>query len=292
LQNKQENKIQNNSNGFTLIELIIVLVILAILAAFTIPAMLGFVGNSKEKLCESARSDCLRYYQTQATEKLPITREEAIPILAKAIQNSYGDATIENNVAKGVCPAGGEYNLAECRFEFENGYYRLKEVPCSVHHDKNSSRPNLDKTKSLADKLLEALGLKPSEQEKFISEFYKENNNALLSVDEIDLKAIFGEDWQEKLYKNPSELYWRPLTVEVGGKPTYINFANDKNDGTKGNWAAYIVEVNGVYYRSTQKSWNGQAATTSVAGPSGGTRFNHEDELNKWLLEKGFEKVE
>ena len=108
-----------NSSGFTLVELIIVLVILAILAAFTIPAMLGFVGNSKEKLCESARSDCLRYYQTQATEKLPITREEAIPILAKAIQNSYGDATVENNVAKGVCPAGGEYNLAECRFELK-----------------------------------------------------------------------------------------------------------------------------------------------------------------------------
>lgn len=291
MQNKQENKKQNNSNGFTLVELIIVLVILAILAAFTIPAMLGFVGNSKEKLCESARSDCLRYYQTQATEKLPITREEAIPILAKAIQNSYGDATVENNVAKGVCPAGGEYNLAECKFELENGYYRLKEVPCSVHHDKDSSRPNLDKTKSLADKLLETLGLKPSQQEAFISEFYKENNNTLLTVDEIDLKAVFGDDWQEKLYKNPSELYWRPLTVEIDGKATYVNFANDINNGTRGNWGAYIVEVNGTYYRSTQKAWNNQATTTSVAGPSGGTRFNNEDELNKWLLEKGFEKV-
>ncbi|MEG1940429.1 MAG: prepilin-type N-terminal cleavage/methylation domain-containing protein, partial [Eubacterium sp.] len=37
------NKLKKNQKGFTLVELIVVLVILAILAAFTIPAMLGFV---------------------------------------------------------------------------------------------------------------------------------------------------------------------------------------------------------------------------------------------------------
>lgn len=36
-------------SGFTLVELIVVLVILAILAAFTIPAMLGFVEDARGK---------------------------------------------------------------------------------------------------------------------------------------------------------------------------------------------------------------------------------------------------
>ncbi|MEG2449776.1 MAG: prepilin-type N-terminal cleavage/methylation domain-containing protein, partial [Eubacterium sp.] len=40
------NKLKKNQKGFTLVELIVVLVILAILAAFTIPAMLGFVDDA------------------------------------------------------------------------------------------------------------------------------------------------------------------------------------------------------------------------------------------------------
>lgn len=278
----------NNSSGFTLIELIIVLVILAILAAFTIPAMLGFVGNSKEKLCESARSDCLRYYQAQATEKLPATREEAIPILAKAIQNSYGDATVENNIAKGGCPAGGEYNLAECRFEFENGYYRLKEVPCSVHHDKDSSRPNLDASKSLAEKLLDLF--KSSQQSDFIKEFFKENNNSLKPVDEIDLKNIFGEDWNSTINGKPESLYWRPLTMEVNGEKTYIMYANTTNTQDHAQWKGYVVEINGVYYRTTKKNnYNGMLDQSDSL--SNKTSFQNSEELEKWIIDHHFEKV-
>jgi prepilin-type N-terminal cleavage/methylation domain-containing protein len=44
--NKRFGKAQG---GFTLVEIIVVLVILAILAAFTIPAMLGFVQDAREK---------------------------------------------------------------------------------------------------------------------------------------------------------------------------------------------------------------------------------------------------
>ncbi|MGB5822442.1 MAG: type II secretion system protein [Proteocatella sp.] len=43
------NNIKKNTNGFTLVEIIVVLVILAILAAASIPTMLGFVKDAKMK---------------------------------------------------------------------------------------------------------------------------------------------------------------------------------------------------------------------------------------------------
>ena len=40
---------KNNNKGFTLVELIVVLVILAILAAILIPALLGYIDRAREK---------------------------------------------------------------------------------------------------------------------------------------------------------------------------------------------------------------------------------------------------
>ena len=46
---KKMKKILKNKKGFTLIEIIVVLVIIALLAAATIPAMIGFVNEARGK---------------------------------------------------------------------------------------------------------------------------------------------------------------------------------------------------------------------------------------------------
>lgn len=62
------NRIRKSRKGFTLVEIIVVLVILAILAAFTIPAMLGFVGDAKGKAYIAEAREVYVAAQATATE--------------------------------------------------------------------------------------------------------------------------------------------------------------------------------------------------------------------------------
>lgn len=62
------NKIRKSRKGFTLVEIIVVLVILAILAAFTIPSMLGFVGDAKGKALIAEAREVYVAAQATATE--------------------------------------------------------------------------------------------------------------------------------------------------------------------------------------------------------------------------------
>lgn len=57
-----------DKNGFTLVEIIVVLVILAVLAAFTIPAMLGFVSGAKGKALIPEAREVYVAAQSTATE--------------------------------------------------------------------------------------------------------------------------------------------------------------------------------------------------------------------------------
>lgn len=66
------NKIRKSRKGFTLVEIIVVLVILAILAAFTIPTMLGFVGDAKGKAYIAEAREVYVAAQATATEMTAI----------------------------------------------------------------------------------------------------------------------------------------------------------------------------------------------------------------------------
>ncbi len=63
--NRLSNSSQKNSKkGFTLVELIVVLVILAIMAAAVIPALLGYTDHAKDKKYIETAKECLKASQT------------------------------------------------------------------------------------------------------------------------------------------------------------------------------------------------------------------------------------
>jgi len=65
---KKRNSVMKNKKGFTLIEVIVVLVILAIMAAILVPSMVGWINKAKEKTAVVEGRSMLLAAQTVASE--------------------------------------------------------------------------------------------------------------------------------------------------------------------------------------------------------------------------------
>ncbi|UYO63060.1 prepilin-type N-terminal cleavage/methylation domain-containing protein [Acetobacterium wieringae] len=90
------------AQGFTLVEIIVVLVVLAILAAFTIPTMLGFVADAKGKAYIAEAREVYVAAQAVATEYIATTN------IMDGNDRSLGDSVLHSS---GLGASLGSYEV-------------------------------------------------------------------------------------------------------------------------------------------------------------------------------------
>ncbi len=111
---------RQKKKGFTLIEIILVIAILAILLAVLIPNVLRYVSRSQEAVCRQNRRTILQAYEIYKATKNPDCT------LADVLDGT--DPLLAEQHLENGCPSGGVYTV-----NTQNGHYFM--ISCSVHKD-------------------------------------------------------------------------------------------------------------------------------------------------------------
>lgn len=93
------NRMRKDRKGFTLVEIIVVLVILAILAAFTIPTMIGFVNDARDKAHIAEAREIYVAAQSIATEAYTTTGSDPTGLSGAISKPASGYTNSATNTA-------------------------------------------------------------------------------------------------------------------------------------------------------------------------------------------------
>ena len=129
-----KRKAFNNKKGFTLVEMIVVIVILGILLAIMVPQLIKYVDKAKAVQCRADVSYIMKEYQIEALEKDPGNAEAACDLLESIVLEHNGKLEKKGEIFNGgiysdVCTSKGLYT---CTFDYS---YKSVTVTCSEHDE-------------------------------------------------------------------------------------------------------------------------------------------------------------
>ena len=242
MKRKRSQKAVLQNGGFTLIEIIIVLLILAVLVAVAVPSLVGYIDNTKAQVCETNRRTLERYY-----EYFRQLHPEAT--LASFMAGDFDD--LADDIGDVQCPSGGIYSV-------EDGH-----IVCSVHGALDEPENN------------EGADDDPVGYDIGVLAFTDVNGNKVYLSGNLDATKEDAANNYGKLLSN-GDVYQDETGIYVVVRNPYVSATQGENDITLADYNAAtngLLKIDTTAQVLTTSEHNGSTWTTA---PTLGSLYYYE----------------
>lgn len=256
--------LKRKKKGFTLMEMLIVIAIIAILIAVATPVLLSQVKKAKAVACAANRHNALGVITTTMLDNSEFgnkifdsQKKVPVPLDWDDVKNSLKDAGVDFDTD--ICPDGGPIKLI---IEYDSGAMTLT---CEIHKDAVSNYlTNMDKALDIAGKL----DVNMSEANPgydYIKRYMEAAKTGTLpTISSDELLKLFPEGSPKngflKVNDSSNPIIWVDMAIPVkgkNGKTTYETALMATTQGkvdVSGNplYEGFVIYSGEKYYRSTK----------------------------------------
>lgn len=261
---------KKKNGGFTLVELIVVVAILAVLMAILIPQYIQYVARARKQTCNS---NC---YELSSLLNME-TGLRGMPLSDEQIKELTGFKATSGKLVSDtqhICPENGDVTIT---YSTKNATYSLM---CSKHGDVNGV---LDKALQAAQEAGSGVTGGNDQYRAAYAKYLKDNGLTDFEVDDA-IRSLVGEPHLPVEAKYLVPYY---VQSEKGGRVPIMYVSREGVLKGNNQWVAYMINYNGVWYKSAKTKDKGTVIDSGgVASFHNLTAEQIQAQLNdksKWL---------
>ncbi|MEF9997703.1 MAG: type II secretion system protein [Lachnospiraceae bacterium] len=281
-----------STQGFTLIEVLMVLVIIGIMAAFLIPSFTGYITKQKEKEakdeCRIVVASSQRAYVNQYSKNAPTAQISTAEILSFADVNG---TLYSNNIGFDETTL----KITALTYQAENGLFVKYNIKKDEKYQITTGSTGYIELEEFIASYQETIQQLVNDgsfannypgREEATAQYLKSIGGTLPAVDHSLLES-------DNLHTLDTPLFWQPYWVsdnKQGIKDSSITvlFATPNNGSNPTNiqnsWNAYLIYVNGKVYESTAQ----KDGISKPIGISKLSEYSTLEDIDQFLTTQGF----
>lgn len=280
-----------NKKGFTLVELVVVLVIIGIFAVIAIPSFTAYLRKQKES---DAKSECKLIVASSQSAYMELYAKNRLTSVGADKKQILKMAGTGGSFQGSIFFDENEMKIQTLTYKAENGlcvkYNKDADVKYVISDDSALTplEEYVEEYKKLMDQLYKEGKVNNWASRELLMKYMYDHGNGYMPVDSSFLKSKYFDELEDQLYWQPYYLSSKGVSGSFGSLLIATKSDGSNPNNMHGQWKAYLVYYDGKIYETGKTTTNGAGTHPEYIGVSSLATIKNPDDVHDFLISLGF----